>query len=205
MKDAESVAEQAYEVQRAYVRNEPGLPDMPSWEQVGWEVKAPYREAARGRSDGLLAVPPMALQALMESGVGMSLDVTQSKATPPSVDGAEVTPARNLAARVAHEVNRRYCESLGDDSQVPWGEAPDWQKESVHAGVAAILADPCITPAKQHEVWLEHKKADGWIYGKAKDPEKKTHPCMVPYNKLPKAQKFKDALFGASVRAVFDL
>ena len=38
-------------------------------------------------------------------------------------------------ARVAHEANRAYCLSLGDPSQLPWEEAPDWAKESAIDGV----------------------------------------------------------------------
>jgi hypothetical protein len=33
-----------------------------------------------------------------------------------------------------------------------------------------------------------------------KDPEKKQHPCMVPYADLPAAQRAKDALFLGTVR-----
>lgn len=84
MKDHESLAEQAYEVQRAYVRNEPGLPDMPSWEQVGWAVKGPYREAARGQSD-CSAIPPMARASLLQAGVSPEL---------PGSAGDEKAPAK---------------------------------------------------------------------------------------------------------------
>ena len=32
-------------------------------------------------------------------------------------------------AMVAHETNRAYCESIGDNSQPKWEDAPEWQKE----------------------------------------------------------------------------
>jgi hypothetical protein len=38
-------------------------------------------------------------------------------------------------ARVCHEVNRAYCESLGDMSQPSWEDAPQWQKDSAMLGV----------------------------------------------------------------------
>lgn len=31
-------------------------------------------------------------------------------------------------AHVAHEVNRAYCQSLGDNSQPTWEDAPHWQR-----------------------------------------------------------------------------
>lgn len=46
------------------------------------------------------------------------------------------------------------------------------------------------------------KKAAGWKYGSEKDPEKKEHPCFLPYEELTDAQKAKDAIFVAVVRVV---
>jgi len=37
-----------------------------------------------------------------------------------------------------------------------------------------------------------------------KDPEKKQHPCFVPYDELPIQQRRKDALFVSIVRALTD-
>lgn len=108
-------------------------------------------------------------------------------------------------ARVAHEINRAYCASLGDDSQPSWEEAEDWQKESILAGVAMHLANPDTTPEQSHEAWLQKKLADGWTYGEIKDPEKKQHPCCVPYDELPQEQKSKDYLFKAVVAVLKDL
>lgn len=105
-------------------------------------------------------------------------------------------------AAVCHEANRAYCAEIGDDSQLPWAEAPDWQRESALAGVEAILADPSRTPEQSHVAWCAHKAADGWIYGPVKDPARKEHPCMVPYGALPPEQQRKDHLFRAIVLAL---
>lgn len=107
-----------------------------------------------------------------------------------------------LAAMTAHEVNRAYCASMGDSSQPTWKEAPQWQRDSAIAGVIAIQHNPDTTPEDSHKGWMAHKAKDGWAYGPVKDPDKKTHPCMVPYSELPPEQRAKDALFGAAVRAV---
>lgn len=107
-----------------------------------------------------------------------------------------------LAAKVAYEVNRAYCESIGDDSQVPWADAADWQKNSYIKGVTAISANPSLSPDEVHALWCRDKKQDGWVYGPKKDAEAKTHPCLVPYSDLPAEQQTKDYLFGAAVRSV---
>ena len=103
-------------------------------------------------------------------------------------------------ARAAHEVNRAYCIALGDMSQPPWEDAPGWQKASALNGVVGALNGN--TPEQSHEGWLREKEATGWVYGPVKDPEKKKHPCFLPYAKLSPEQRMKDALFVGTVRAV---
>ena len=105
-------------------------------------------------------------------------------------------------ARVAHEVNRAYCEALGDMSQLRWEAAPDWQKESSLAVVEMHLADPAAGPQASHEAWMAHKLAEGWKYGPVKDPQAKEHPCLVPFEQLPAEQKAKDYLFRGVVLAL---
>lgn len=103
-------------------------------------------------------------------------------------------------AEACHEANRSYCEGLGDDSQLPWEDAPEWQKESAINGVLHVIANPDALPSDSHESWLAEKLADGWVYGEEKDAELKTHPCILPYDELPEEQRKKDELFIATVR-----
>ena len=105
-------------------------------------------------------------------------------------------------ARVAHEANRAYCITIGDDSQPPWDAAPKWQKDSALAGVRFHVENQDAGPSGSHECWLKQKRADGWKYGEKKDPVKREHPCFVPYDDLPDDQKVKDALFVSVVRAL---
>ena len=105
-------------------------------------------------------------------------------------------------ARVAHEVNRAYCQALGDDSQLPWESAPDWQQQSAISGVAFHRANPDATPEGSHNSWMEEKRQAGWTYGPVKDADKKEHPCFVPYGELPAEQRAKDYIFRAIVHAM---
>jgi hypothetical protein len=102
-------------------------------------------------------------------------------------------------ARFAHEINRAYCESMGDLSQVPWESAPDWQRASARAGVVLHIDNPHATPSISHEAWMAVKLAEGWTFGPVKAPELKQHPCMVPFDQLPREQQAKDYLFRAVV------
>ena len=101
--------------------------------------------------------------------------------------------AIEACARVAYEANRAYCLAVGDNSQAPWEAAPEWQQTSYINGVEGVLQGN--TPEQSHESWLKEKEENGWKYGPVKDPEKKEHPCMVPYDQLPEEQKIKDDIF----------
>lgn len=111
----------------------------------------------------------------------------------------------NQIAELAHEVNRAYCRAIGDDSQLPWAEAPLWQKQSAIAGVKAQWYDKNPNPRASHESWLAHKLAEGWSWGPVKSEERKTHPCMVPYDDLSSEQRAKDVLFVAVVQSALNL
>lgn len=105
-------------------------------------------------------------------------------------------------ASICHEANRRYCWGLGDVSQVPWDQAPEWQRSSAVDGVNAILDGRVKSPEDSHQNWFHDKRAAGWVYGPQKDPAKKEHPCCVPFDQLPESQRLKDTLFFAIVIAL---
>lgn len=107
-------------------------------------------------------------------------------------------------ARVAHEINRAYCQALGDNSQLAWEDAPVWQRISAADGVWFHLNNPDAGPDHSHNAWMADKEAAGWKYGPVKDAERKEHPCFVPYDQLPVEQKAKDYLFRAVVHALKD-
>ena len=109
---------------------------------------------------------------------------------------------REEIAEVTHEVNRAYCESLGDHSQPSWADAPDWQRSSAINGVNLHLDSPKAGVEASHVAWMTEKVVNGWRFGPVKDPEKKEHPCIMPFSDLPKDQQAKDFIFRAVVHAL---
>ncbi len=105
-------------------------------------------------------------------------------------------------AQVAHEINKSFCLSIGDNSQPTWEDAPQWQKDSAIAGVEFHLQNPEAKPSQSHESWLSQKEKDGWKYGPVKNAETKEHPCFVPYEQLPIEQQSKDYLFKQVVESL---
>lgn len=105
----------------------------------------------------------------------------------------------NYIAKVCHEANRAFCETIDDYSQPTWVNAPDWQKQSAREGVQYRLDNPDTTPKQMHQNWMDAKRKDGWKFGATKNPDTKTHPCMCKYENLPPNQRFKDSLFSSIV------
>lgn len=105
-------------------------------------------------------------------------------------------------ARCAHEINRAYCQAIGDNSQPPWEKAPQWQKDSALAGVKLHAENPNAGPEASHESWMAQKVKEGWTWGTTKNPVLKTHPCLMPFAELSMEQQAKDFIFRAIVRAM---
>lgn len=104
-------------------------------------------------------------------------------------------------AKICYQANKAYCELLGDYSQEDWQLAPDYARLSSVKGVKYQIANPNSTPESLHQEWCRKKELAGWKYGPIKDVDKKVHPCLVSYDKLPETQRFKDQLFRNIVMA----
>lgn len=113
--------------------------------------------------------------------------------------GSRPETKAEMIAVVCHEANKAWCEKNGDYSQKSWNEAENWQRESAVKGVEFRLNNPDAGHDAQHNAWMKEKIEQGWIYGTKKDADAKTHPCIVPFEQLPKFQQQKDALFCAIV------
>lgn len=117
----------------------------------------------------------------------------------------EFTPAEkaNAIGRIAHAANTAYSTIIGDGyNHKSWDELSPEMRAVTRNGVTTRLENPDLTPEQMHKNWMQAKIDDGYTYGEAKDDDAKTHPCLVPYDQLPKAQQTKDRLFSAIVDAL---
>lgn len=107
-------------------------------------------------------------------------------------------------ARIAHAANNALQGVIGDPwASPPWPAAEDWRRAAKIHTVQAVReasAEMDVTPGDVHSEWMRWYTDRGWVYGPIKDDVLKTHPCLVPYDQLPEAEKMKDCLFLALVR-----
>jgi len=125
-----------------------------------------------------------------------------------SITEENVAVAVSVIAATCHEVNRAYCEAIGDFTIKPWETTDSAIKQNAYNGVMFRLANPLSSPQDMHANWVKDKVKAGWVYGEVKDAEKLTHPCIVPYAKLPESQRIKDNLFMGvvdSLRKTFEV
>ena len=66
------------------------------------------------------------------------------------------------------------------------------QLESLTDGVTFMLMHPYLSPRENHDNWMQMKTSQGWVYGDVKNLGKKTHPNLVPFDKLSEIEKRKD-------------
>jgi hypothetical protein len=109
-----------------------------------------------------------------------------------------------LIARACHEVNRGLCLAHNDASHLPWEDVPDEQKQSTYEGVIkssnhVATTNRVMPPEETHNSWMSKKLRDGWRYGPVKDVSQKIHPCLLPWEELPRQDRLKDVLFGGIV------
>lgn len=114
------------------------------------------------------------------------------------VSGSKV----EVIAELAHNINVEYTRGMGENNAfklMPWGALSNMAQSSMRHGVRLHLKNPDAGPQAGHEEWLRYKVEQGWVYGELKDEVAKTHPCIMPFDQLPKEQQAKDHIFRAAV------
>lgn len=109
----------------------------------------------------------------------------------------------DTCAAAAHEVNRIYAGSLGEALEVHWEDLPAERQQVARLSVVGIITYG-HNPAQSHKDWMEYKMSQGWKHGDIKDIEKKVHPCLTAFEKLPFEIQHKDTLWVVTVKIMYD-
>jgi hypothetical protein len=68
-------------------------------------------------------------------------------------------------------------------------DASDASAVELRAELLALAED---LAAHVHEAWMRVRLSEGWSYARERDDARRTHPCLVPYEELPEADKACD-------------
>ena len=133
-----------------------------------------------------------------------------------------VRGTHELVARAIHEEYRALQEAAGintakNPSMRPWHELPPYLKETniqqaedivrklseINCAIGLAIdersplfafsdAEVELLAVSEHERWMKEKLRRGWSYGPVRSDYDRIHDCLVPWEKLPEAQKEKD-------------
>ena len=133
-----------------------------------------------------------------------------------------VRGTHELVARAIHEEYRAQQEAAGiktakNPSMRPWHELPPYLKETniqqaedivrklsaINCAIGLAIderspsfaftdAEIGLLAVPEHERWMKEKVRRGWSYGPVRSDYDRVHDCLVPWEKLPEAQKEKD-------------
>lgn len=85
------------------------------------------------------------------------------------------------------------------DIILAWNDLPDIDRNLAIKAVDELMINPqSKTYEELHDLWWELKIQDGWVFGEFHSHELKTHPCMIPYQDLPKSELIKDEIWSAN-------
>lgn len=107
-------------------------------------------------------------------------------------------------AKIVYNVNKAFCESTGDFTNVSWDDTSTETRDLAVLVIRHKMLNPRMTPEHIHNTWLVEMVRRGWRYGEMKNAEAKTHPGMCPYDMLSKDQQTKDKLVNTIIESVFD-
>ena len=94
------------------------------------------------------------------------------------------------AARVENAMAKRPI------NPEPWEERDiKFRKNMIEAVAKQCGKNRLTSPKKLHDAWVVAYEKMGWKYGKKRDVKAKTHPDMVPFNKLGRKEQEKDWVF----------
>lgn len=84
-----------------------------------------------------------------------------------------------------------------------WEDLSEENKSLSAKAVQEIYNSPQKTAEQLHNLWMELKVKDGWVYGPEYDLLNKKHPCMVHFIDLPPSERCKDFIWEHLPKALF--
>lgn len=109
------------------------------------------------------------------------------------------------------EIMERMQGNIAAEIRVMLGEAqyPEslFTEEQRQRRIAALkqCALEATDDVTRHDAWMQMHRDGGWVYGETFDPEKKTHPNMLPWAQLPPSTRSKARIFSIVAKTALEL
>jgi len=113
---------------------------------------------------------------------------------PAKADG-DFTLTNDDIAQISYETARAWSRVTGGERLPSWGSLSDREKRRAISDAERLRPPPEATLAEWHAARVAEMKADKWVYGEKKDTDRKVHPCLVPFEDLPRSEIVKIGLF----------
>jgi len=94
-------------------------------------------------------------------------------------------------ARMVHQTDKAYCESIGDYSNKNWEQAEPADKKRMEDIVQFYTDNPLAMDCSIHNVWIKAMVMDGWVKGDEFNPFTKTHPGIIKFEEIPFEQQVR--------------
>ena len=98
-------------------------------------------------------------------------------------------------AKIAYQANKAYSEIFDTRIRRDWTKLDQSERDFYIKGALFHLNNPDANESDSHNAWVKDMILKGWSYDKYYNPAKKTHPCIINFNKLTLEQQFKDYMF----------
>lgn len=102
-------------------------------------------------------------------------------------------------AKVAHQANRAFLNTLGDTSEKDWENLSEEAKKETAEQVEFSLQNEHVGAEAHHIAWMNEMKEKGYTHGEVGDMK---HPLLVPFDLLPAENQKQHKLFFAVVQAL---
>lgn len=97
-----------------------------------------------------------------------------------------------------YEAGRLQAIAVGALVPEPWSDRePTFRDQFLEVIEMMCGSNRQSSPEELHDDWVKAYAAMGWVYGPQRDPERKTHPDLLPFNQLEPRERDKDAVFVA--------
>lgn len=104
-------------------------------------------------------------------------------------------------AKICHEAQRAFCQTMGDFSHPNWDLTSPWYQKVMVECVTFVFNK--VSDVNQlHIFWSSQMTALGWSYGLVFNEKEKEHPNLKNFNDISFEEQIKYAIFMANVIAI---